>query len=190
MTTKRYSCAAVYANPVLIVAGGESGEGVFVATVEILNTHTKHWSQVSSLPFPTSWPSVSICGEYIYVHAGYVPYSIKSSEEHSVVMCSLLSLALSTPKSDIWEKIAYLPVMKSELVTIKGYLLAVGGESSKEVSTKEVYQYNPSTDSWQVISQINIARSDCAAALLPNSELMVVGGASLNPIELGTISLH
>ena len=189
MPTKRYSCTAVYANPVLVVAGGESGEGVFVATVEILNTHTKYWSQVSSLPFPTSWPSVSICGEYIYVHAGYVPYSIESSEEHSVVMCSLLSVALSTPKSDIWEKIASLPVIKSELVTVKGRLLAVGGEPSKEVSTKEVYQYNPSIDSWQVISQMNIARSDCAAALLPNRKLMVVGGASLNPIELATISL-
>ena len=120
----------------------------------------------------------------------HVPYNIKSSEEHSVVMCSLLSVALSTPKSDIWEKIASLPMMKSELVTFKGHLLTVRGEPSKEVFTKEIYEYNPSTDSWQVISQMNVARSDCAAALLPNSKLMVVGGASLNPIELATVLLH
>ena len=188
MPTKRYSCAAVYANPVLIVAGGKNQQAFFYAIVEILNTQTKQWSSVSSLHFPTCEPSVSICGEHIYAHARYVPYSIEAT---SVLRCSMFSLVFSTPESDIWEKIASLPVMKSELVSVKGQLLAVGGESSKDVPIKEIYQYNPSTDSWQVVSRMNIARSQCLARLLPNNKLIVGGGsASGKPIELATISLH
>ena len=191
MPTKRRFCTAVYANPVLIVAGGMNLLAPFYATVEILNTNNKQWSSVSSLPFRTTRPSASICGEHIYLHAGHVPWS-SSKEATSVVRCSLSSLALFTPKSDIWEKIASLPVKGSKLVTVKGCLLAVGGESTnKKVRAKEIYQYNPSTDSWQVVSRMNVARSLCAAALLPDNKLMVGGGSEDDRrVELATILLH
>ena len=69
--------------------------------------------------------------------------------------------------------------MTSTLVTVKGYLLAVGGWSITEKRpTKEIYQYTPSTDSWHIVSQLNVARSKCTAALLPDNKLMVVGGGS------------
>ena len=188
MPTKRCFFKAVCANPVLIVAGGRNAQLSFHTTVETLNTQTEQWSSVSSLPFPTCLPSVSICGEHICVHAGHVPRT-SSQEATFVVRCSLFSLAFSTPESDIWEKIASLPVKGSKLVAVNGRLLAVGGESTNEVSTKEVYQYDPSTNSWRVISRMNIARSHCAAALLPDNKL-IVGGGSANgkPIELATVS--
>ena len=190
MATKCCFCTAVYINHVLIVAGAGQNEDGFGATVETLNTHTKRWSTVSSLPFPTYSPSVSVCREHIYLHVGHVSQS-SPQDATSVIRCSLFSLAFSTLESDIWEKIASLPVKGSKLVTVNGQLLAVGGESTnEEVSTNEIYQYNPSTNSWQVISRMNIARSHCAAALLPDNKLMVGGGsANGKPIELATISL-
>ena len=108
----------------------------FYATVEILNTQTKQWSSVSSLPFSTTCPAVSICGEHIYVHAGHAPQT-SSKEAPSAVRCSLFSLVFSTPESDIWEKIATLPVKGSKLVTVKGCLLAVRGESTKKCLLKK-----------------------------------------------------
>jgi membrane protein DedA with SNARE-associated domain len=36
--------------------------------------------------------------------------------------------------------------------------------------------YNPTTDSWDVISHMGTPLKSCIAAFLPNNQLMVVGG--------------
>ena len=107
-----------------------------------------------------------------------------------MVRYPLLSLAFSAPVPDTneWEKIATLPVEKSTLITVKGHLLAVGGWSVEGHSTKDIRQYNPSTNSWQVICYSKIARHMCASALLPENKLIVVGGTPDNElIEVATI---
>jgi hypothetical protein len=40
--------------------------------------------------------------------------------------------------------------------------------------------YNPTTDSWEVISHMGTPRHDCIAAVLPNNQLMVVGGYNIS----------
>ena len=169
MTTKRYSCAAVYTNPILIVIGKNHN------TVEILNIHSKKWSKVSSLPFSSQHTSLILCGEYMYLQ-----------DVVSFVRCSLFSLALSIPKTNIWEDIAPLPVVNSTLVAVKGQLLAVGGKTTwvNGVRCKEVHQYNPTTNTWQIISQTNIPRCECAVALLSSNKLMVLGGLPIEEKQL------
>ena len=186
MPTKRWDCSCVYTNLVLIVAGGIRGEDTKVTTVELLNIRSKRWSKVNSLPTPMHCSSVSICGEYIFLHDIFA----QPNSKYSVVRISLLSLALSTPKPVIWEDVASLPVQDSTLVTVNGHLLAVGGESTEGDRSNEVRQYNPTADSWQVISRMKVARSECAAALLPDNKLMVAGGVSYevqDSFELATI---
>ena len=186
MPTKRWDCSSVYTNSVLIVAGGVSGDSTHQATVEMLNIHSKQWSKVNSLPTPMHRSSVSIYGEHIFLHDIYA----QPNSKYSVVKISLLSLVLFTPKSVTWEEVASLPVKGSTLVTVNGHLLAVGGKSTEGERSNEVRQYDPTADSWQVISQMKVARSECAAALLPNNELMVAGGVPYEvkePVELATI---
>ena len=178
MPTKRYGCTAVYANHAFIVVGGSKQDfhGTSLASVEILNTISKQWSTVSSLPLPTHLPSVSICGECIY--------AILNA---SVVRCSLFSLAFSTPIPVIWEEIASLPVEGSTLVSVKGHLLAVGGRSTTE-QAREIHQFNVDTNSWEVVSRMNIGHSGCSVALLPDNKLMVMGESSgEKSIELANI---
>ena len=186
MPTKRWKCSSVYTNSVLIVAGGVSGDRTYLDTVEILNIHSKQWSKVNSLPTPIGFSSASICGEHIFVHDMYV----QPNSKYSVVRISLLSLAISIPKPVVWEEVASLPVQGSTLVTVNGHLLAVGGKSTNGECSNEVRQYNPTANSWQVISQMKVARSECAVALLPNDKLMVAGGVPYEDkelIELATI---
>ena len=180
MPTKRYHCAAVYTSHTLVVAGGECENEIFT-TVEVLGIQNKQWSKVSSLPTRSTLPSASTCGEYIYLH----DIRALPNSEYSVIRCSLLSLAFSTPKQVLWEKVASLPVQRSTLVTVKGHLLAVGGRTTKGESVKEVLRYDPAADLWQVVSQMKIARFQCAAALLPDNKLVVVGGAEM--CELATV---
>jgi hypothetical protein len=50
--------------------------------------------------------------------------------------------------------------------------------------------YNPTTDSWEVISHMGTPRCDCIAAVLPNNQLMVVGGFTVASLFLKTDSVE
>ena len=77
-------------------------------------------------------------------------------------------------------------------MSIHGRLLAIGGKDSDEKPTTAVHMYNPTTDSWEVISHMGTPRYNCIAAVLPDDQLMVVGGyinetATTDSIEFATI---
>ena len=175
MPTNRWACTAVYTHHVLIVAGGSNGSKSSLDTVEILNTSYNQWFSINSLPFPTSWPSISICRDYIYLHAGDTP---SENDYHSVVRCHLSAITVPTQSMDTWKPVACLPVIKSTLATMNGSLLALGGTSHRNEDTRDVHQYNTTTDRWQRICQMSIARSQCTTALFPDNKLIVVGGSS------------
>ena len=61
-------------------------------------------------------------------------------------------------------------------MTLCGLLLAVGGRDSDKKSTTAVYMYDQATNSWNVVSHLTIARIRPLVAVLPNYQLMVVGG--------------
>ena len=71
--------------------------------------------------------------------------------------------------------------------------LVIGGEDSDNNTTAAVYMYNPSSNSWNFISHINRARRCPFAAVLPDNQLMVVGGevdsdgTLTNSIEFGSL---
>ena len=185
MPTKRCKCASVYSRNVLVVAGGQQnteGRKVLSIAIEILNIDSMQWSQLLPLTFSISWPSISICGEYVHISTG--------SKQYPIVRCSLFSpTPLPGPGAVNWEEIAPLPVVSFTLVTIKGHLVAVGGKSIAEKrNVGDIHQYNPLTNQWQVINRMRVARSECAAALVQNNKLIVVGGAfRKDPIEVASI---
>ena len=77
----------------------------------------------------------------------------------------------------VWHRVADLPVCKSSCATLCGQLLAVGGcDESLEHPTTAIHQYDPATNSWEVISHMPTARYDTLVAVLPGNKLMVVGG--------------
>jgi hypothetical protein len=47
--------------------------------------------------------------------------------------------------------------------------------------------YNPTTDSWEVISHMGTPRYNCIAAVLPNNQLMVVGGFTGGILETDSV---
>ena len=49
--------------------------------------------------------------------------------------------------------------------------------------------YNPTTDSWEVISHMGTPRYNCIAAVLPNNQLMVVGGYTNGEIKIDSVEL-
>ena len=189
MPTKRYCVGALCTGTVLIVVGGYDDKDQTLKTVEMLNTETRQWHTAPDLPEPLANPSLSLCGDLYYLLGGC---NKNDNFTNLVYFCSLSSLLLSSGskslggclvstlsrsnKDSLW-KVAYLPVVKhSTAVTLRGKLLAIGGEDSKIQPTTAVRMYQPTTNSWEIISHMTTPRSDCLAAVLPDNQLMVMGG--------------
>ena len=181
MSTKRYGTAAVCRGKSMVVAGGSGGDYKPLYIVEVMDTETLQWSTASSLPFALTFASATICQDRIYL-LGYE----RSFEPRSVLACSMADLLQSCrPQSlgarletltlqEVWRRVTDLPVVFSSCATLCGQLLAVGGRA--ENYTTAIHQYDPATNSWEVISHMPTARWNMAVAVLPGNKLMVVGG--------------
>ena len=183
MPTKRYGTAAVCSGKSLVVAGGY-GMDRPLHIVEVMDTETLQWSTASSLPFALVYASATICQDRIYL----LGYDMRN-EPRSVLACSMADLLQSCQLQsqrarletltlqEVWQRVADLPVRSSSCATLCGQLLAVGGcdEMIENYSTV-IQQYNPATNSWEVISHMPTARLNPLVAVLPGNKLMVVGG--------------
>ena len=178
MRVKRSEPAAVYANNTLVVAGGYCTERnviVLLKDVEVLNTQTKQWFTASSLP--SMW-LVSQQSAVVYRDHVYITSSSK------IFKCSRLALIASIQQfqEEIWEEIACLPVHRSSLVAVNGRLLSIGGRDSQYTPTADIHQYNPTTDSWEVVSRMSAPSPYLRAAVLPGKKIMIVRRCTLTNI--------
>jgi hypothetical protein len=204
MPTQRFSVSTLCTGTTLIVAGGNSDSFKVIKTVEVLNTETREWRTAADLPQPLALSSVALFGDLVYLLGG----ADKDVAVNSVYSCSLTSLLSSTGstslggrlvstltrsiKSSPWNRVADLPVDSSTAMSLHGRLLAIGGLDSKRQPTTAVRMYQPTTDSWEVISHMTTPRSTCLSAVLPDNQLMVVGGFTTggkrcDSVEFGSV---
>ena len=113
---------------------------------------------------------------------------------YNMYTCSvsvLLQSCRSRSTPGVWNQVTAPPVTHTTCVSIHDQLLAIGGANSQNKSITAVHMYYPSTDSWEVISHMATPRRYCFTAVLPNNQLMVVGGIhysrELNSVELATV---
>ena len=180
MPTKRSTTAAVTTKQHLIVVGGYDGKNR-LDRVEVMDIQALVWSKAVSLPHPYSRASATICGDQLYMLGGYD----KDDRSELVLTCSLTKLlkSCSDTSSDwVWHRITDVPVYESTCAAVNGELVAVGGVDAVYVTTSAVHKYNPTTDSWDIISNMPTARYDCFVTVLPTNEMMVVGGYTSNSL--------
>ena len=189
MQMKRWGACALCTETALIVAGGEGeADTGKLATTEVLNTVTHEWSTVVDLPQQMFGGTLLRISDTIYMMGAYDRdgHPIKS-----VYTCSLNALlqsynpqslgerlvrSLSLSKSKVWRRVTDIPAIDSAYVSLHGQLLAIGGKDSDNKLITAVYMYNPSTNLWEGISCIAIPRRKSYAAVLPDNQLIVVGG--------------
>ena len=181
MPTKRRDISAVTSKEHLIVAGGMCGPFInsSIATVEVMDAKTLIWSTVASLPHPYSGASVAICGDQLYFLGG----SSDKGETKSVLTYSLKELlqSSSSSSSSIWHRVADAPAYSSTCAAVNGELLAVGGCDKDCKPTSAIHKYNPTTNFWDLVSNMPTARYNClAAAILPTSSEMLIAGGDIH----------
>ena len=183
MPTKRYGSTALCTETALIVAGGRS---VDYTIVEVMNTETLQWSTAADLPHPLYNAPGIVCDDHVY---------ILSLMKHSktVYTCPVSALILSCESgrtADVWNKVHAPLITSTTCVSILGRLLTIGGRDSNDKPITAVYMYDTESDSWEVISHMSTPRCQCFAAVLPDNQLMVVGGytdsGETDSVELAT----
>ena len=195
MPTKRWVTAVVCSGRSLVVAGGVLGTND-LSTVEVMNTESLQWYTASSLPHSLHQASATLCGDQIYILAGFYSdgkYFNHAKYSKSVFTCSLAALlqschspslkaqlkTLSISKPKVWHQLADTPFSFSPCVSLHGRLLIVGGYISDNEESNAIHAYNTVNNSWEVISHMATPRHQSLVAVLPHNELMVVGGSTL-----------
>jgi hypothetical protein len=200
MPTKRYAVSTLYTGKALIVAGGRFVREVLTA-VEVLNTETKQWHTASNLPQPLCQSSLILCDDLVYLLGGYNDELCSSVAAYSYSLNTLilpksiserLISALYITRSPPWKRVAELPVKASTTVFLDDRLLAIGGLDAANKPITAVHTYQPTTNSWKIISHMTTPRSECLATVLPDNQLMVVGGRTTsnrlcNSVEFGIV---
>ena len=158
------------------MAGGVIGSSYTdgLNTVEVMDTKTVVWSTVASLPHPSIRASGTIYEDQLYMLGGWDD----QGKTKSVLTCSLTELLQSSSSSSsIWHRVADAPAYWSTCAAVNGELLAVGGLDKDGNLSSAIHKYNPTTDSWDLISIMPTARYLSLVAVLPTNEMMVVGGS-------------
>ena len=144
--------------------------------------------------------SMTVCGDRIYLLGGF---GQGDKSTYSVYSCLLSTLYMSvggriaralsrSSTNNTWTRVADLPVTMSTAVSLHGQLIAVGGRDSDNEPSSDIHKYDPSTNTWEVISHMATPRSECLAAALPDNQLMVVAGRDsdnkdMDSVELGRV---
>ena len=193
MPTKRRGTTAVTSKEHLIVAGGVTGVLNRLKVVEVMDTKSLVWTIVASLPHPYSFAPGAICGDQLYMLGGADDQGMTKS----MLTCSPTELLQSSPSSSsIWHRVADAPAYSSTCAAVNGELLAVGGCDKDWKPSSAICKYNPTTNSWDLISNMPTARWLSLVAVLPTNEIMVVGGSikeldhGIDTIEIVNFTLH
>ena len=176
MPTKRWGSTALCTGTALIVAGGGTKQFSDLKTVEVMNTETEQWSTAADLPQPLWQAPAAVCGDHVYIleRSNKVMYTCLVLT--LIQSCKSFLASIRNRDARIWKEAAAPPAMETTCVSIHGQLLVIGGLDSDVKPTTAIHMYNPTTGSWEVISQMRTPRCRCIAAVLPNNQLMVVGG--------------
>ena len=171
MPTPRCSPAVVMYDIWLLVAGGYAG-GRALATVELLNTSTNQWLAASSLPTPCSSLTSAIVDDH-----GYIVTSSKQVYRVSLpdIVSQTVDQSTASKSPTLWRRLPDTPLERSTAISLRGYLIAVGGRHDNRTRT-DIHLYQPESEQWTKVGDLPNVRYYCSCVVLPSGELLVAGG--------------
>ena len=148
-------------------------ESLFFGSNELFETRSKRWYTLTDLPQPLILPSVTICGNHIYVVGGY-------GDSFS---CSLQDLPPSdqptTSQSRFrtisWSPLPPAPVTFSTAATLCGQLVIVGGKRD-QARGNSIHQLVDGE--WVEIGSMSSDRHMCLVVSPSPDKLMIVSGTA------------
>ena len=152
-----------------LVIGGYGADG-WTTTVELLNTHSRRWSTLTSLPKPLPFPSAVICGDQVYVIGGNCVYSYLLS---ALPDSSRPDKSLQPP---IWTPLPDLPLYDPTPAILAGQLVCVSGRQGERWGSRDDSIHQLVDGQWVKIGSLSSARDKCLVVTPSPDRMLVVGG--------------
>ena len=177
MSKPRKQPAVICMKQYLVVAGGVL-DGELLSLVEVLNTTgSKVWSQVTSLPEPVRSLTTALCGNQLYFLGGIG----RNGSTRSVFMCPVESIKKACHSSRkklviVWQNVCDTPLFRSSCVVYNDELFAVCGRTSTYRPSSNIYCYDSSLDSWNLVDQQLPTARSLPIALTAKNKLVIIGG--------------
>ena len=180
MPTPRYWPAVVMYDIWLLVAGGRDAGGRDLATVELLNTSTNQWLAASSLPTPCSYMTSATVN-----NLGYFVTDRKQVFRVSLpdIVSQTVDQSTASKSPTLWRRLPDTPLERSTAISLRGYLIAVGGYHDNRTRT-DIHLYQPESEQWTKVGDLPNVRFYCSCVELPSGELLVAGGGDKSSVRL------
>ena len=189
LPTPRSSASAFVYADYLIVIGGQDERGQIVGAVEVLHIPTQSWETSARLAVPVAGASTVVCGSTVYLVGGVgksgCTQVVQSAPARKILSSChrfsiLSSLALESSQS-IWTQLHDCPFTKMTALCSGDQLLAFGGEqvtqSANAAPAEWIWIYDQSDNIWSPIQGMPSPRKLCAVVMLPDSNIVILGGA-------------
>ena len=172
MPTPRYRPAVVMYDIWLLVAGGRASY-CELATVELFNTSMNQWLAAFSLPTP--------CGSLTSATINNLGYIVTASKQVFCVslpdiVSQTVDQSTASKSPALWRRLPDAPLERSTAITLRGYIIAVGGRHDNRTPRTDIHLYQPESEQWTKVGDLPIARKYCSCVVLPSGELLVAGG--------------
>ncbi len=197
--TKRWAPAVVICNEKLIVAGGYDVNDSTLDLVEVLDLTDKQWVRVASLPLSLGAASCVSVDGHVYILGGY-----NVSKGHwlrSAYRCQADRLTENNTSPgdkpepiETWVEIESVPFAGVAALTLGEHVVTIGGVNKAKQLSDTIFFFTKE-GTWNEIGSIPQARYGCTSVILPNTQLMVVGGQTTrtdllaNHVEIATLDL-
>ena len=204
MPTARHSPGVLSLQSVLVVAGGFTSIFEYTDAVEIFKADASQWYRTDPLPIACTQMSLVAFGNTCYVLGGFkrpshlnqaLYASVDDLLNNAIPANQTTHIGSTANTQSAWKTLANTPTYRPAAAVLAGNLLAIGGKESSEgeLVKKEVYMFSPSINSWIYISDLPEPRSKTAVAVLPSTEILVIGGwcdgYRVNATYKGTLQL-
>jgi N-acetylneuraminic acid mutarotase len=178
ITGRTAHTATLLPNGKVLVAGGVDSNGVLVTTAEIYDPNANTWAAAGTLITPRYQHTATLLNTGKVLLAGG-----NSNPISSLTATPLNAAELYDPAANSWTATPNMPLSvaaPSSILLSNGTVVLAGGVGVVPgIGTigpiPGVLSYTPSTNSWSQLAAMNYQRSQNAATLLSNGQILVTG---------------
>jgi N-acetylneuraminic acid mutarotase len=152
---RKYTATAILNGKIYVIGGMlESGGAVITNQVEAYDTITNTWSTVAPLNTQRAYVAASTANGKIYVFGGRTDASCGSCQTNTVEMYDA--------STNTWSYVASMPEPRQGHTSseVNGKIYVIGG-TDWTVKKDTVWEYNPTTNSWDPTPKSNMPTARC-----------------------------